>query len=152
MITLHTVLATIMHSVSSLTSLRYKLPLTYQRSRQMHLPQIATPLLHPLPREHRASLRHPPLPYTFHRMPLCTHQACSQLYPPTTMYCPLSSTGPSPSLPHLGLHLNMPLHPLCGFVSTVLLCRFIFAFLPLLPYIALTPDGLAAIVLPISAL
>ena len=152
MITLYTVLATIMHSVSPFTSLRYKLPLIYQWSGQMNLPQIATPLLHPLQWEHRASLRHPLLPYTFHKMPLCTHQACLQLYPPIAMYCPLSSTGASPSLPPLGLHLKRPLHPLCGFVSTVLLCKFIFAFLRPLPYIALATDGMAVTVLCISAL
>ena len=116
MITLHAVLATIIYSISSLNSLRYKLSSTYQWSGQTHLPWIATPPLHPLPQEHRASLRHPLLHYTFHRMPLCTRQACLQLYPPTTMYCPLCSTGLSPSLPPLGLHLSKPPHPLYRFI------------------------------------
>ena len=43
-------------------------------------------------------------------------------------------------------------HPLCRFVSTALLYRFIVSFLTPLYYIAPTSDGLSATILLISAL
>ena len=88
-----------MHSCLSLNLPEVQAPLDIPMVRANAPTLDSCPTPAPLLQEHRASLRHPLLLYTLHRMPLCTHQACLQLYPPTTMYCPLSSTGRAPAYP-----------------------------------------------------
>ena len=102
MITLYTVLATIMHSVSPLTSLSYKLPHMYQWSGQMHLPQIATPPLHPLPWEHRASLRHPHYPIHSTGCPYAPAKACPSALPTHYNVLPPLQHRPEPQPTPLG--------------------------------------------------